>query len=123
VSPLLAAIPSPSTNVIDLGPISIHVYGLCYAVALIAAVAMLRRRWEAQGGSRELVYDVALWSFPAGIIGGRLYFLATTPGEAIEAAESGAQASVALDAREAGLGAEHVQPAGGLIARALAAVD
>jgi hypothetical protein len=92
-------------------------------VALIAAVAMLRRRWEAQGGSREFVYDVALWAFPAGIISGRLYFLATTPGEAIEAAETGAQASVALDAREAGLGAEHVQPAGGLIARALAAVD
>ena len=26
----------------------------------------MRRRWEAQGGSRELVYDVALWGFPAG---------------------------------------------------------
>jgi prolipoprotein diacylglyceryl transferase len=85
VSPLLAAIPSPSTNVIDLGPFTIHVYGLCYAVAVIAAVAIVRRRWEAQGGSRELVYDVALWAFPAGIVGGRLYFLATTPGEAPDA--------------------------------------
>ena len=36
------------------------------------------RRWEAQGGSRELVQDVALWGFPAGIVGGRLYFLATS---------------------------------------------
>jgi hypothetical protein len=61
VCPLLAAIPRPSTNVIDLGPFTIHVYGLCYAVALIAAVAIVRRRWEAQGGSRELVYNVALW--------------------------------------------------------------
>ena len=36
------------------------------------------RRWEAVGGNRELVYDVALWAFPAGVIGGRLYFLATS---------------------------------------------
>ena len=37
-----------------------------------------RRRWEARGGNRELVYEVALWGFPAGVIGGRLYFLATS---------------------------------------------
>jgi prolipoprotein diacylglyceryl transferase len=79
-----AAIPSPSTNIIELGPLSIHIYGLCYAIAVIAAVAIVRRRWEAQGGSRELVYDVALWGFPAGIVGGRLYYLATTPGDAFE---------------------------------------
>jgi prolipoprotein diacylglyceryl transferase len=85
VSPLLGAIPSPSTDVIDLGPLTVHVYGLCYAVAVVAAVAIARRRWEAQGGSRELVYDVALWGFPAGLVGGRLYFLATTPGEAPDA--------------------------------------
>src|SRR5271168_3877316 len=39
---------------------------------------LTRRRWEALGGDRELVYDVALWGFPAGVIGGRLYFLATS---------------------------------------------
>jgi prolipoprotein diacylglyceryl transferase len=81
---LLAAIPSPSANAVDLGPLTVHVYGLCYALAVIAAVAITRRRWEAEGGSRELVYDVALWAFPAGIVGGRLYFLATTPGDAFE---------------------------------------
>src|SRR5215213_5177804 len=84
VSPLTAAIPSPSTDVIDLGPFTVHIYGLCYAVAVIAAVAIVRRRWEAQGGSRDLVYDVALWGFPAGLIGGRLYYLLTTPGDSFE---------------------------------------
>jgi prolipoprotein diacylglyceryl transferase len=78
---LSAAIPSPSANAVDLGPFTVHVYGLCYALAVIAAVAITRRRWE---GSRELVYDVALWGVPAGIVGGRLYFLATTPGDAFE---------------------------------------
>ena len=84
VSALTAAIPSPSTNVIHLGPFTVHIYGLCYAVAVIAAVAIVRRRWEAQGGSRDLVYDVALWGFPAGLIGGRLYYLLTTPGDSFD---------------------------------------
>jgi prolipoprotein diacylglyceryl transferase len=82
--PLTAAIPSPSTDVIDLGPFTVHIYGLCYALAVIAAVAIVRRRWAAQGGSRELVYDVALWGFPAGLIGGRLYYLLTTPGDSFD---------------------------------------
>jgi prolipoprotein diacylglyceryltransferase len=82
--PVPAAIPSPSTNVLHAGPFSVHIYGLCYAVAVLVAVAITRRRWAARGGSPELVYDVALWGFPAGILGGRLYFLATTPGDAFE---------------------------------------
>jgi prolipoprotein diacylglyceryl transferase len=81
---LPAAIPSPSTNVLHAGPFTVHVYGLCYAVAVLVAIAITRRRWAARGGSPELVYDVALWGFPAGIIGGRLYFLATTPGDAFD---------------------------------------
>jgi prolipoprotein diacylglyceryl transferase len=84
VTALLAAIPSPSTNVIHLGPLTVHVYGLCYAVAVIAAVAITRRRWAAQGGDPELVSDVALWGFPAGLVGGRLYYLATTPGDSFD---------------------------------------
>jgi Prolipoprotein diacylglyceryl transferase len=81
---LTAAIPSPSTNVVHLGPFVVHVYGLCYVLAVLAAVAITRRRWAARGGSRDLVYDVALWAVPAGILGGRLYFLATTPGDTFE---------------------------------------
>ena len=84
VSTLTAAIPSPSTDVIHLGPFTVHIYGLSYAVAVIVAVAIVRRRWEAQGGSRDLVYDVALWGFPAGLIGGRLYYLLTTPGDSFD---------------------------------------
>ncbi len=74
----LSFIPSPSTNGLHLGPFFVHAYGIAYAVAVIAAVAITTRRWEAQGGQRDLVREVALWGFPAGIIGGRLYFLATS---------------------------------------------
>jgi prolipoprotein diacylglyceryl transferase len=78
---VLAFLPSPSSNGLHLGPVFIHAYGLAYVVAVLAAIAITVRRWEAKGGSRELVYEVALWGFPAGIIGGRLYFLATSWGE------------------------------------------
>jgi len=46
---LIAAIPSPPTNVLELGPFTVHIYGLCYAAAVIAAVAITRRRWVARG--------------------------------------------------------------------------
>jgi prolipoprotein diacylglyceryl transferase len=75
---MTASIPSPSFNGIHVGPFEIRIYGLMYVVAILAAVAITTRRWEAQGGSRELVHDVALWGFPAGLIGGRLYYLATS---------------------------------------------
>src|SRR4029453_16716918 len=37
-------------------------------------MAIIGRRWERAGGDRGLVAEVALWAFPAGIVGGRLYF-------------------------------------------------
>jgi prolipoprotein diacylglyceryl transferase len=74
----VAFIPSPPTNGFYVGPLFVHAYGLAYVVAVIAAVAIAVRRWEAKGGERDLVYEVALCGFPAGLIGGRLYFLATS---------------------------------------------
>jgi prolipoprotein diacylglyceryl transferase len=77
VSPF-AYLPSPPSNGLHLGPLFIHAYGLAYVLAVLAAIAITTRRWEAQRGNRGLVYEVALWGFPAGLIGGRLYFLATS---------------------------------------------
>ena len=78
---MISSIPSPASNGLQLGPFEVHVYGLLYVVGLVAAVAITVRRWEAVGGSRALVYDVAMWGFPAGVIGGRLYFDLTSSGE------------------------------------------
>ena len=74
---MIASIPSPSDNVIHVG-LPLHVYGLLYAVAVVAAVYITRRRWIAVGGDAELVDEVALWGFPAGLIGGRLYHVITS---------------------------------------------
>jgi prolipoprotein diacylglyceryl transferase len=75
----LASIPSPPTNGIHVGPLFIHVYGLMYVIGISLAIYITIRRWAAAGGDRSLVYDVAVWAVPAGIVGGRIYFDVTTP--------------------------------------------
>ena len=76
-----AYIPSPSSNGLHIGPFFFHAYGLAYVFAVLAAILVTSARWEKQGGSRELVYETAMWGFPAGLIGGRIYFLITTPSQ------------------------------------------
>lgn len=78
---MIASIPSPSSSGLSVGPFEVYFYGLMYALAVLAAVLITVRRWEARGGSRDTVYDVAIWGFPAGLIGGRLYFDITSWGE------------------------------------------
>ncbi len=76
---IAASIPSPSSRSITLGPLHIHYYALCIIIGVVIAVWLTYRRWTSQGGNPDLVYEVALWSIPAGLIGGRLYFDLTTP--------------------------------------------
>jgi prolipoprotein diacylglyceryl transferase len=76
-----AYIPSPSTNGFYIGPFFVHMYGLMYVLAVAAAVVITRRRWAAEGGDPDLAYEAAMWGFPAGLIGGRIYFLITTPSQ------------------------------------------
>lgn len=71
-------LPSPSASGFHVGPLFVHAYGLAYVGAVVAAVALTTRRWQHRGGDRALVQEVALWGFPAGLIGGRLYHLATS---------------------------------------------
>ncbi len=76
-----AFLPSPSHNGFYIGPLYFHVYGIMYVLAVAAAIFISRRRWSAMGGDPELVYEAAKWGFPAGLIGGRIYFLITTPSQ------------------------------------------
>jgi prolipoprotein diacylglyceryl transferase len=76
-----AFIPSPSASGFHIGPLYLHMYGIMYVFAVAAAILITRRRWEAAGGNRALVYECAMWGFPAGIIGGRIYFVITTPSQ------------------------------------------
>jgi prolipoprotein diacylglyceryl transferase len=70
---MLASIPSPSSNGFYIGPLFVHFYGLMYVVGITAALLLSRRLWRDKGGDPDLVYTVAIWGVPAGILGGRLY--------------------------------------------------
>ena len=70
---MLASIPSPAANGFHVGPFFVHFYGLCYVVGITAAIILTRRLWREKGGDPDLVYTVALWGVPAGILGARLY--------------------------------------------------
>lgn len=85
ISPLLRLplgfIPSPPSNGFSIGPFFFHAYGICYVVGLALGILITRRRWARLGGDPELVYRVAWWAFPAGLVGGRIYFDITTPSQ------------------------------------------
>ncbi|OBJ24321.1 prolipoprotein diacylglyceryl transferase [Mycobacterium sp. 1245801.1] len=74
---LLAYFPSPPQGVWHLGPLPIRAYALFIIAGIVAALLIGDRRWEARGGERGVIYDIALWTVPFGLIGGRLYHLAT----------------------------------------------
>ena len=74
---LIASIPSPSSNGLELGPLELRAYGVMIALGVVAAVWMSRRRWAARGGDPEQISRVALWAVPAGLIGARLYHVIT----------------------------------------------
>jgi len=76
-----AYIPSPPHNGFYLGPLFVHAYGLAYVFAVAAAIVVTRWRWRRVGGDPDICYEAAAWGFPAGLIGGRIYFLITTPSQ------------------------------------------
>jgi prolipoprotein diacylglyceryl transferase len=75
---LLASIPSPSSGSIDLGPIELHAYGLMLLLGILAATFLTGHRWTRRGGDWDLVFRVAMWGVAGGVVGARLYHLATS---------------------------------------------
>jgi len=79
---MLASIPSPSSGSINIGPLSIHAYGLMIALGVIAAVWLAGRRLEQAGaGRKEDIQAIAIGAVIAGVIGSRLYYVVTDKSE------------------------------------------
>ncbi|MEZ0580929.1 prolipoprotein diacylglyceryl transferase [Nocardioides sp. MH1] len=74
---LAYTIPSPSNGVWHLGPVPIRGYALCIILGIVAAIWIGERRWVARGGRPGDVQDIAIWAVPFGIVGARLYHVAT----------------------------------------------
>ncbi|MFZ4514824.1 MAG: prolipoprotein diacylglyceryl transferase [Acidimicrobiia bacterium] len=73
----LSAIPSPANGVLHLGPVPIHMYGVCIAIGVLIAVWIAERRWAARGHDPAEIASMALWIVGAGIVGARVYHLFT----------------------------------------------
>ena len=77
LSGLIGSIPSPSANSISIGPLELRAYGLMIALGALVAVMWSQRRLAARGGDPEDIATIAMWAVPAGLIGSRLYHVAT----------------------------------------------
>ena len=75
---MIASIPSPSFNSIEIGPFSLSLYGLMIALGVVAAVWLFGRRLEERNiGTRDDASSIAIWAVLAGVIGARLYHVVT----------------------------------------------
>ncbi|MCX6448637.1 MAG: prolipoprotein diacylglyceryl transferase [Actinobacteria bacterium] len=79
-----SSIPTPTLSQIDIGPLTFHIYALCIIAGIAIAIWLGDRRLRSYGNSTGVdlsgvVSEVAVIAVPAGIIGGRLYHVVTTP--------------------------------------------
>ena len=74
---VVASIPSPDQGTWYLGPIPLRAYALAIIAGIVVAIWFGNRRYVARGGEPGLITDIALWAVPFGIIGGRLYHVAS----------------------------------------------
>ena len=54
-------------------------YALCILTGIIFAVWLGRARYQSFGGDPEDISEAAAWAIPAGIVGGRIYHVITSP--------------------------------------------
>ncbi|PVZ11887.1 prolipoprotein diacylglyceryl transferase [Actinomycetospora cinnamomea] len=70
-------LPSPPQGVWQVGPIPLRAYALCIIAGIVVAILWTERRFVARGGEPGTVTDVAVFAVPFGLVGGRLYHVAT----------------------------------------------
>jgi prolipoprotein diacylglyceryl transferase len=75
---VVGSIPSPPWNGIALGPLQLRAYGLLIAIGAMVAIRMLGSRLEAtHSGTKEDAASIGIWGVAAGVVGARLYHVAT----------------------------------------------
>src|SRR3954470_21716249 len=89
---IAASIPSPSSGTWEIGPLSVHMYGVMLLLAVAACTALTGLRWVRGWAWRpslegvndrlphefDLVLRVAVWGTAAGVVGARLYHVLTS---------------------------------------------
>jgi prolipoprotein diacylglyceryl transferase len=101
----VSSIPSPSEGTFDLGPLSLHMYGLMLLLGIAACTALTAARWTRRWAWRpagappleghdppydlDLVLRVAVWGVAAGVVGARIYHVLTSWDEVPEPKSTG----------------------------------
>ncbi|WP_425355786.1 prolipoprotein diacylglyceryl transferase [Salinibacterium amurskyense] len=67
---------------LDFGQaVQIHTYAICILLGIIAATMLTERRLTRHGAEPGIVIDIIIWAVPLGLVGARLYHVATHPGD------------------------------------------
>jgi prolipoprotein diacylglyceryl transferase len=75
-------IPSPSQSSFEVGPLTFHFYALCIIAGIAVAIWLGDKRLRAHDPTLvTVVSDVAIFAVPAGIIGGRIYHVLSSPSD------------------------------------------
>ena len=70
-------IPSPSRGVWEVFGIPLRAYAFCIIAGIVVAMMIATRRWRARGGTADGLEATIVVAVPFGIIGARLYHVAT----------------------------------------------
>jgi prolipoprotein diacylglyceryl transferase len=74
---VLASIPAPPGNSIEIGPLSLHLYGLMLALGVLAAYKIAEYRYARYGRDPEDISRIAVVTVVSGVVGARVYHLFT----------------------------------------------
>ncbi|MHB1522828.1 MAG: prolipoprotein diacylglyceryl transferase [Candidatus Dormibacteria bacterium] len=74
MSPVVAVIKIGIDPVFQLGPLTIHWYGVGYAVAILVGLQVALPYAERHGIPRGKASWIAFWAVVAGLVGGRLFY-------------------------------------------------
>jgi len=75
--PTVLFIPSPSRAVWEIAGFPLRAYAVCIIVGIVVGMVIATRRWRARGGSSDSIELVVAVAVPCGIVGARLYHVAT----------------------------------------------
>jgi len=77
---LLLAFPTPSSSAFEIGPLTIHYFALCIITGVAVAIWLGDKRFRAATPlGAHVVSEVAITAVPAGVIGGRIYHVISSP--------------------------------------------
>jgi prolipoprotein diacylglyceryl transferase len=74
---VFASIPSPSFNQFEIGPLTIHVYGIFMGIAVATAFIVTVRRYTKYGGDQGVAERAAMWAIIIGFLVARLAYVST----------------------------------------------